>query len=501
MSDENAIDLNGELSAIDPENPKYTDLLANLQGNILKSHGRDRTVSMFLTFPEDAGKVKAVREWISSFAARYVTSAMRQHYETKEFKINEISGRIFAAFYLTAKGYLALGFTAEDLEKFPEENLQDENGDDATGLSNIEISFKDGMAAGQMELRDVKSDKWEEGFRDSEIHALLFLADRDEERLTDVTGLVKRKLDELEITFFRQDGEVLRDEASGDPIEHFGFRDGISQPVFYEADVEEARKQGYRNWDSFAPLKLVLVKDPLADAKDCFGSYLVFRKLEQNVKGFNEQKDELIAGLNLDDSEKERVDALIVGRFQNGTPVMLSDTSHSEIIPPDFNNFNYIDLSNGAFTANKCPYHGHIRRMNPRGESEPLESEAMRRIVRRGITYGDRADKTIVPTENVGLLFMCFQSSIPKQFGFIQTKWANTSAFLGKEMSGLDPLVGRNDSIDPESPELMQKWCPVWGADKNSVAFEFKSFVTLKGGEFFFAPSIAFLRSLAGKNA
>jgi Dyp-type peroxidase family len=499
MSEE-LTDLKNETLPIDPEDPKYERLLANLQGNILKSHGRNHAVHLFLTFPEDADKIGAVRDWIASFAARYITSAMRQHYETKEFKINQVSGRIFGGFYLSAEGYKALGFTSEELDKFKEENLQDETKDERDGLSNIEISFKDGMAAGQMELRDLPRTQWEDNFRNHQIDALVLLADMDEDRLKDVTGLVSRKLEDLEISFFRQDGDVLRDKESKGSIEHFGFRDGISQPVFYQADVKEARANGYRNWDSFAPLELVLVKDPLIEDKNCFGSYLVYRKLEQNVKGFNDKKDELIGKLNFKDDEKERAGALIVGRFQNGMPVMLSDTPQHKDLSPVHNNFNYVDLNTGSYTDNKCPYHGHIRRMNPRGESESIEKEAMRRIVRRGITYGDRTDndKNVVPTENVGLLFMCFQSSIPKQFGFIQTKWANTSAFLGKEMRGLDPIVGRNESIAPDSSEREQKWCPVWG-EEYSRSFEFKSFVTLKGGEFFFAPSIAFLRNLAEK--
>jgi Dyp-type peroxidase family len=330
---------------------------------------------------------------------------------------------------------------------------------------------------------------------------LILLADNEEDRLKDVTWLVSRKLEDLEISFFRQDGEVLRDKAGHQPIEHFGFRDGISQPFFYQADVKEARKNGYRNWDSFAPLKLVLIEDPLVDQKDCFGSYLVYRKLEQNVKGFKDEKDKLTAELtkkeiqNLTNKEKEQAGALIVGRFRNGTPVMLSNDEKDAALA-NVNNFNYVDLETGSYTGNKCPYHAHIRRMNPRGESVHIEKEVMRRIVRRGITYGSRTDKNAEPTGNVGLLFMCFQSSIPTQFGFIQTKWANTSAFLGRDLSGLDPLIGRNESIEHDTEERRQKWCPAWGSDEPSIPFELKSFVTLKGGEFFFAPSIEFLRSL-----
>jgi deferrochelatase/peroxidase EfeB len=71
-------------------------------------------------------------------------------------------------------------------------------------------------------------------------------------------------------------------------IEHFGFRDGISQPLYYQADMVEAAP-GSDTWlpraNPAAALNLVLVNDPFASKKeeDSFGSYLVFRKLEPNV--------------------------------------------------------------------------------------------------------------------------------------------------------------------------------------------------------------------------
>ena len=507
MSEQSPIDLDQETSPIDPESPKYVRLLANLQGNILKSHGRHHAVNLFLTFDDgtgeiDPGKIDKIRRWISDFTARYVTSALRQHYETKEFKVNHITGRLFAGFYLSAEGYKALGFGADELEKFEEENLNDEIPDDVDNSpADIDVSFREGMAAGSLELKDLPPHQWEDNFRNNRIDALVLLADNEIDRLRDVTYLVSRRFEDLGVSFFRQDGEVLRDEASKEPIEHFGFRDGISQPVFIQADVDEARGENFKDWDPFAPLKLVLVPDPLIAEDDCFGSYLVYRKLEQNVKGFNEEKAKLIEKLSLKDENQERAGALIVGRFRNGTPVMLFDKEQNAK-STNLNNFNYSEADEETSTSNKCPYHAHIRRMNPRGETETpvnLEKELMRRIVRRGITYGERIDKSVEPTENVGLLFLCFQRSIPKQFGFIQTIWANTSAFLGKETSGLDPIIGRNESIQAGSPERSQKWCPVWGSSEAAERFEFKSFVTLKGGEYFFAPSLPFLRSLAEK--
>ncbi|MCD9188444.1 MAG: Dyp-type peroxidase [Pyrinomonadaceae bacterium] len=488
--EETRINLKEEIFPIDPEDKKYERMLANLQGNILKSHGRKFAVHLFLTFLDDPDPM---REWISEFAARYVTSALRQHYETKEFKLSKIS-RLFAGFYLSAEGYRALGFTEEELEeKFDGSETADDN-----DPRQVDVSFRDGMPQGRSTLGDPPAGEWETNFLQNRIDALIQLADDDTERLEDAVRLIGEWLEVSGIRFFQQDGKVLFDKESNKQIEHFGFRDGISQPVFYYDDVLEAGKNGDRNWNPFAPLKLALVKDPLTEAEDCFGSYLVFRKLEQNVQGFYEEGEALAAALTgkekgqLTGKEKDLAAALVVGRFRNGLPLMMSDDMEQKTLI-DYNNFNYFDNKTRAFSENKCPVHAHIRRVNPRGEADTNEKEAMHRIIRRGIPYGDPGD------EEVGLLFMCFQSSIPRQFGFIQSRWANVSAFLGRESSGLDPIIGRNKSIEEGSEERKQKWLPVWGGNGEPVAFEFKSFVTLKGGEFFFAPSIAFLQSFKKK--
>lgn len=485
-------DLN-ELSPINPDEPKYLQMLANLQGNILKSHGRDHAIHLFLTFNEDSAEV---RRWISDFAGRYVTSALHQHYETRELRVNEISGRIFGGFHLSAKGYATLNLPNFNLEDFVED----------TSANNCpDVYFKAGMEFSGGEINDVPRDEWEAEFRDNEIDALVILADDDAKRLKDVSALVIKSLEKATKNVFAQKGDVLRNEA-GKPIEHFGFRDCISQPVFYTEDVEKARANGFEKWDSLAPLSLVLVKDPLSVEEDCFGSYLVYRKLEQNVKKFKSQEAELAGEnfLNLAESDRERAGALIVGRFRNGVPVELSafDTDENLI---DFNDFNFLGVNNQA-TVSRCPYQGHIRRMMPRGETGLDENgkvkieELQHRMVRRGVPYDGRerdADGNLLeegePEKDVGLLFICFQSSIPKQFGFVQANWANTTEFFNKNGVGIDPIVGQYEADDVSE---YQKWHLIWGSNEGKKAFNFESAVVLKGGEFFFTPSISFLLNL-----
>ena len=70
----------------------------------------------------------------------------------------------------------------------------------------------------------------------------------------------------------------------------------------------------------------MLVADPFNTAKDAFGSYFVFRKLEENVRGFKAAEKKLgETDLMLTGEDVERAGAMIIGRFEDGTPVELSD--------------------------------------------------------------------------------------------------------------------------------------------------------------------------------
>ncbi len=474
------IDLNTETGPIDPDDPKYALMLANLQGNILKSHGRDFTVNIFLSF---TGTRKAIKNWLADFTNRFVTSAFRQIHETKEYKLTRVSGRAFATIHISAQGYRKIGFD-------PAQFVEDQN------PPSPDTFFRDGMERARVALGDPPTDTWDKNYAGRKIHAMILLADEDPKRLKDVQKRVEKTLDGVATVLIREDGVALRDQ-SNKPIEHFGYRDGISQPLFYKSEIPPDKDQ----WDPSASLNIVLVKDPLTKEPDAFGSYFVFRKLEQNVKEFEAREEALADALGLTGNARARAGALAVGRFENGIPVTLAPDDTNATLK-DANNFNYQSDKSGA----KCPFQAHVRKTNPRGDTgfsggKVAEEELGRRITRRGITYGARKlgknglptleDR---PTKKVGLLFMCFQRSIPDQFGFMQVIWANNKSFLnpifnpGQAPTGLDPIIGQGTHSN-------QHWPPVWDNDATKP-FDFSGFVNMKGGEYFFAPSIAFLRSL-----
>src|SRR5213078_4257451 len=87
-------------------------------------------------------------------------------------------------------------------------------------------------------------------------------------------------------TVHTQEGHGLRNE-NGEGIEHFGYVDGRSQPIFLSEDVtaERLQKDGATNWDPrFGPGRAIVPDPTGTDPLSQFGSYFVFRKLEQNVR-------------------------------------------------------------------------------------------------------------------------------------------------------------------------------------------------------------------------
>jgi Dyp-type peroxidase family len=475
----------------------FEQMFKNLQGNILKGHGRDHTVHIFF---ELKAITTATRKKLIDLLTPLVTSAFQQHIETQEFKKFRIPGAMFANFLLTAKGYRALGFSDAQLKAFQEEP------DNFGTLSN----FREGMIAHGNELNDPAPNTWEAGYREGRIDGMILLADDDVGFLLRRARDLIREIAEFATILVVERGDALRDDSQ-EGIEHFGYVDGRSQPIYLKADLKD---EGLTTaWDPLEPLKRVLVPDPFSKAADTFGSYLVFRKLEQDVLHFKMREAELADELGLAPEDRQRAGAMAVGRFKDGTPLALSQTDG--LVPAKDNNFNYSNDLDGT----KCPFHAHIRKTNPRGDivrhlvpgGDEEALERSRRITRRGITYDqrNRNPKAVqafedLPMDKVGLLFMCFQASIPRQFAFMQKAWANQEDFV-LTATGQDPVIGQPNKETNPKP---QQWPVQWGPqpDPNNPGqvappprkpFSFGDFVTLKGGEFFFAPSMPFLKVLA----
>jgi Dyp-type peroxidase family len=239
----------------------------------------------------------------------------------------------------------------------------------------------------------------------------------------------------------------------------------------------------------------VLVPDTAApDPGVHFGSYFVFRKLEQNVRRFKQAEADLADTLGLTGEDRERAGAMIIGRFEDGTPLTTQREDGAE--SPVSNNFTY-DSDRAAL---KCPFQAHIRKTNPRGSGNAQDPAAERRhlMARRGVTYGERPDDPNAdvppaarPSGGVGLLFMAFNSRLGNQFEFTQAVWADNPGFPIVEgvTPGLDPVIGQGERGSSD-------YTVEWGGSAQRTAGPVPQAVTLRGGEYFFMPSLAFLRSL-----
>jgi Dyp-type peroxidase family len=453
---------------LDPDNPKNTAALKDLQGNILKGHGRHHTRHIFLKFGEDSAQAK---KWIRVFS-KDITSAFKQREEAKKRRKDgkQWVEKPFKSFVLTANGYRTLGFKNNQIPSDPK--------------------FREGMKGSRTDLNDPPLKKWGDEYKDEqdeiiEIHAMITLAHQDFTQLKIETADLRKKIECTNVIeeIFTQDGEAQFDKHDN-VVEQFGYVDGRSQPLFLKEDIEkQERTEGIDQYDPSAPLNLVLVKDPNGrKGPNSLGSYFVFRKLEQNVKGFKEREEKLAETLGLEGEEEERAGALVVGRFEDGTPITLQNDEGMH--NPVFNNFNYQNDTKGS----KCPVQGHIRKVNPRSVSTDRRTkEREQRIARRGITYGKRKTNMLDrPEKNVGLLFMCFQANIGDQFE-TQQKLANNPT------EGIDPVIGQTK--DPKIPQ--QQWPPEWAKnERKTQGFAFGNFVKLRGGEYFFAPSISFLKNI-----
>lgn len=457
---------------IDWTDQRFHPMLSDLQGHVLKHHGRDHANHLFLQFDGNEAQTRTALARIG----RHVLSALDQLRQVEAHKSPLAQDGGTALFlYLSATGYAKLGLEPP-----------------------ADPAFRDGMR-NRAGLSDPEPATWEEHHR-AAVDALLIIADISDTRATAVETNFLPILAAGGIRITGRDvGRALKD-ADGVGHEHFGYVDGISQPLLLADDVaREVAQMGSDQWDpAFSPGEAALVRDPGGASPDSFGSYMVYRKLEQNVHGFKKAERALATALGIEEDagQRERAGAMVVGRFENGTPVALSDL---DAPANPTNNFNYA-LPAGATDPDglKCPFQSHIRKANPRGDTSVGARERSHLMPRRGIPYGERfddwqgGDDEAKPTGGVGLIFMAFNRDIARQFEFTQSSWANNPDFMfGRDRPGLDPVIGQGE-------REQQVWRRNWNDPASPTAqFQFEQFVTLRGGEYYFAPSISFLKSLA----
>jgi Dyp-type peroxidase family len=132
----------------------------------------------------------------------------------------------------------------------------------------------------------------------------------------------------------------------------------------------------------------------------------------------------------------------------------------------------------------RCPLGAHVRRANPRDAFGHAGTLTLRhRILRRGMPYGPALPEG-APLDDVerGLVFVCYQADLERQFEVIQRRWMRDgNAFgLGPEP---DALVGEGGrmTIQGRPPQFVSGL----GAH-----------IDLRGGEYFWLPGLNGLAAL-----
>lgn len=315
------------------------------------------------------------------------------------------------------------------------------------------------------------------------------------------------------------DGRIYDDRK-----EHFGFRDGISQPLIEGSSRANGNgKKRWRNSDDSdygkkptpEEKRILLVKpgefvlgyknerririSDVSGSKDSKtrdlrrnGTYLVFRQLEQDVPAFNgfvAKMAEHVYG-RVDKSAQEKIASKLVGRTREGHPLVPIERPPGTDPRNDF--LYYFEDRFGV----ACPIGAHIRRANPRDTigsdaDTALRLSKMHRIIRRGRPYGERLDTAEANATGKqaprGISFIALNADIAGQFEMIQHSWLNNTHFGGL-YAGTDPFGHFSCAGDVAA---------IQDRPINHYVDRPHPFVRVRGGAYFFLPGIEAIRALA----
>jgi Dyp-type peroxidase family len=505
--------------------------LDQIQGNILSGFNKDHQMFLFLHFKEG----QRGRDWLASvqneIASTGEVEGFNRLFKHLERKRDGELGALKAT-------WANVAFTLAGLKKLAAEG---------SNLQGFPKSFTEGMRSRAKLLGDVGAstpETWVFNREGQEIHAVLLVAADSQ---PDLHQHVMRYLSGIFLNggitlVFLQEGAVRADQPGH---EHFGFKDGVSQPGirgFTPNNNPKDSEQGNPGQDLLWPGEFVIGYETQfgkADPKEPTelntapgpvstsgpdwtrnGSYLVFRRLRQDVAAFrNQLKD-------LERQHQRSIDVIgakLVGRYASGCPLELTkdESADPKTFPPPFdptaedpsgrhsellddlhnNNFEYGGDPQGQFV----PRAGHIRKAYPRDETSPRKSPCdnlevnenttqRHRLLRRGIPFGTSFRPTLGAISHPitkeregtdrGLLFLAYQSDIERQFEFVQACWVNDKDFP-QNGDGQDPIIAQSPNGDMKIP----------GVPKEPASI--KHFVTTTGGEYFFQPSLRVVKKLA----
>jgi Dyp-type peroxidase family len=262
------------------------------------------------------------------------------------------------------------------------------------------------------------------------------------------------------------------------------------------------------------------------------GSYLVYRRLRQDVGGFHRFLHDQAKALGVKDpanaSAARMVGAKLVGRWPSGAPVPRTPNDENAKLADDDCRNNHFEFGGDTdliprrsgdpsacvdddpsvqakedLEGARCPFSAHIRKTYPRDdESDTVTSlkewdTQTHRLLRRGLPYGpvsaSTPDAPVFDDTDRGLQFLAYQTSIEDQFEFVIQNWVNNPDFKDTD-SGHDPILGQNGVTGENRKRFFTVTIPD-PADSTKVTptvLETKAdWVLPTGGGYFFTPSLS----------
>ncbi len=388
-----------------------------------------------------------------------------------------------------------------------------------TKFSNV---FRQGMdsKARQRILGDLEQhspENWLWGHNEKQIDLLLinYFADYEDgakksrQQLDKLLKDAKAKVIHEQATFIKSDDERPA-------VEHFDFSDGVSQPIIsgtrksHRTEQIDHRVQAGEILCGYPDERGNVAPSPVIDAefdgdnilpeepfqprsgeyKDFGfnGTYLVVRQLEQHVDSFKQfcetNAKRIQSDYDMPQADADWVAAKMIGRWKDGRPLVSYPYNHLK--GEKLNDFRYREEDPQGL---QCPLGAHIRRANPRDsfadntdedKAAQIKLSNRHRILRVGRAYdNDPLNTDDKEKGGKGLMFMCMNSDIERQFEFVQQTWLNNSNFHGLSKqedalsSGQCP-VNKTFSIPTEQGMIRLR--------------NLNSFVTVRGGAYFFMP-------------
>lgn len=482
----------------------------NIQGNILAGFNKDHLVLLFLTFPSrEVGQA-----WLTKLLPRIASTKSVARFNERFSAARHLAGSdptdlaaLWTNVSLSGEGMRLLApdavaaiETRADLD--PGISLWLNGAADPAVLPRAGDTGTNAPAS------------WVFGAADDHIHAVVCIAaDAPADLALEIARHHEWAAELNYRVVFEQAGATLPGAAAGH--EHFGFKDGISQPGVTNFDppdpTNEEQVKGKPGTDLVAPGTFVLGyerdHEPAIPVPRWMwdGSFLVTRRLAQDVAGFwsnMEEEHAKLAGPIITDPDTgipspDALAARLVGRWRSGTP-----TDHRAVAdqrsaqdPRLDNDFDF--TGNGERPDDgagvRTPHAAHIRKVYPRSGTPlvPEADSARRRILRRGIPYGPPFGPASgrgsgVDTER-GLLFQCYQASIEEQFVFLQQVWVNNDSFA-------EPAAGKDAVIGLDSDVTLK------GGGQTATS-HFRQWVKTRGSVFSLTPSIPTLKLIAAGTA